>query len=95
MIWQQLLQIGLSFAAVIILMLALSYGVRKLGLQNKLQVRQSSNGSIKILDNLYLDPKKRIVVLQFANSQYMLLLDGEKAQIIEKISNEIPSEISN
>ncbi len=88
MIWQQLLQIGLSFAAVIALMLALSYGLRRFGLQNKLQLRQSSNGSIKMLDNLFLDPKKRIVVLQFSGAQYMLLLDGERAQLLEKIDIE-------
>jgi flagellar biogenesis protein FliO len=85
--WQQLLQIFLSFAAVIGLMFGLSYLVRRFGLQQKWQVRQSNNGSIQLLDNLFLDPKKRIVVLQFASAKYMLLLDGERTQLIDKIEN--------
>jgi flagellar biogenesis protein FliO len=85
--WQQLLQIFLSFAAVIGLMLALSYLVRRFGLQQKWQVRQSNNGSIQVLDNMFLDPKKRIVVLQFEKAKYMLLLDGERTQLIDKIEN--------
>jgi flagellar biogenesis protein FliO len=86
MFWQQFLQIFLSFIFVIALMLSLSWLVRKLGLQNKLQLNSSSNGLIKIIDNLFIDSKRRIVLLQFEKTRYMLLLDGEKSQIIDKIA---------
>jgi flagellar biogenesis protein FliO len=86
MFWQQFLQISLSFIFVIALMLALSWLVRKLGLQNKLQLSSSSNGLIKIIDNLFIDSKRRIVLLQFEKTRYMLLFDGEKSQIIDKIA---------
>jgi flagellar biogenesis protein FliO len=88
MFWQQILQIAFSFIAVIALILILSWIVRKLGLHNKLQLSSSSHGLIKVIDSLFIDHKRRIVLLQFEKTRYMLLLDGEKSQLIDKIAQE-------
>jgi flagellar biogenesis protein FliO len=83
MAWSQLLQMLLSFGFVIALMLGLSHLVRRFGLEKRWQTSRSSSGGIHLLDSLFLDAKRRIVIVGMAEKRYALLLDGERAQVMD------------
>ena len=85
--WSQLLQVLLSFGFVIALMLGLSHLVRRFGLEKRWQTaRSSSAGGITVVDSLFLDARRRIVVVSMEQKRYALLMDGERAQLLDIIT---------
>jgi flagellar biogenesis protein FliO len=83
MVWQQLGQIALSFLCVIALMFALSWCVRRFGLEKKWHKRESASGLLKIHDSLFLDPRRRLVLIGMHDKHYLLLLDNERSQLLD------------
>ncbi len=81
--WPQLIQIVLSFGFVIALMLFLSFLVRRFGLEKRWQTSRSAGGSITMVDSMFLDAKRRVVIIGMANKHYALLLDAERAQVMD------------
>jgi flagellar biosynthetic protein FliO len=85
MVWQQLGQIVLSFLCVIGLMLALSWLVRRFGLEKKWHKRESAAGLLQVHDSLFLDPRRRLVLIGMHDKRYLLLLDSERAQLLDTL----------
>ncbi len=83
--WAQLGQIGISFVFVIGLMLGLAYLVRRFGLEKRWAPLKSAEGLLHVEDTMFLDPKRRVVVLGMQRKRYVLLLDNERAQIIDTL----------
>ena len=83
--WSQLIQVVLSFGFVIALMLFLSFVVRRLGLEKRWQTSRSHGGNIVMVDSMFLDAKRRIVMVDMAHKRYALLLDAERAQVMDII----------
>jgi flagellar biogenesis protein FliO len=83
--FSQLIQVVLSFAAVIALMLGLSYAVRRLGLEKRWQTSRSSNGGMHLTDSLFLDARRRLVIVGVEQKRYVLLMDGERATVLDTL----------
>ncbi len=83
----QLGQIALSFVFVIALMVALAYGVKRLGLQSRLQLRSSTQGLLNIEDSLILDPRRRVMVLRMEEKRYVVLLDHERTHVLDTLTS--------
>ena len=81
--FSQLIQVVLSFGFVIALMLFLSFLVRRFGLEKRWQTARSHGGSITMIDSMFLDAKCRVVIVGMANKRYALLLDSERATVID------------
>jgi flagellar biogenesis protein FliO len=82
----QLFQVILSFAAVIALMLGLSFLIRRFGLEKRWQTARSSSGGMQLTDSMFLDARRRMVVVQVEQKRYLLLLDAERAQVVDTLS---------
>ncbi|TAE80070.1 MAG: hypothetical protein EAZ74_01605 [Alphaproteobacteria bacterium] len=85
MAWSQLGQVLFSFLFVIGLMFALSYLVRRFGLEKKWQYFKSSSGTLRLEDSLFLDAKRRMMVIGMEDKRYVVLLDSERAHIVDTL----------
>jgi flagellar biogenesis protein FliO len=85
--FSQLFQVMLSFGCVIALMFGLSYLVKRFGLEKKWQVSRSRSGLLSVSDSLFLDAKRRIVVIALQQKHYVILLDGERATVVDTLEN--------
>lgn len=86
--WSQLVQVVLSFGCVVALMLGLSYLVKRLGLEKRWQVSRSTSGTLTLTDSMFLDAKRRIVVIGMEGKRYVIVLDAERAQLIDTLFEE-------
>lgn len=73
----------ISFVGVILLILLVGWLARRFGLEKRLSVTASSKGRLTVLDHLYLDPRRRLVLVQRDETCHLLLLGGEREQVVE------------
>lgn len=73
----------ISFAAVVALMFLLSYLVRKFGLEKKIRMPESPKGRLQLVDQLFIDPRHRLVLIQRDDMCHLLLIGVEKETLIE------------
>jgi flagellar biogenesis protein FliO len=66
-------RVVLSFGFVILLMLGIAWLARRFELDKRFQ-GQKSDGSLKVTDSLFLDPKRRVVKMTDGSKDYLLLL---------------------
>lgn len=82
--WSQLGQVGFAFVCVIGLMLGMGFVLKRFGLEKRWQLFRSANGLITVQDTMFLDPKRRVMLLGCEQKRYIVLLDGEKAVVIDQ-----------
>jgi flagellar biogenesis protein FliO len=83
--WSQLLQVIFSFIFVVALMLGIGALIKKFGLEKKWNMVKSTSGLLKVVDSMFLDAKRRVVVISMEEKRYVVLLDGERAQLIDTL----------
>ena len=74
-----------AFAFVIGLIWAVAKAARTLGLDKKLRGITGAQGRLQLLDVLFLDPKRKVVLLRADARDYVLLLSGETALVIDTL----------
>lgn len=74
---------GLAF--VVVLMYALAYGVKKLGLDKKLRGATGAGGRLQVADVLFIDPKRKLLLVKADAREYVLLISGEQVTLIDKL----------
>lgn len=52
---------------------------RKFGLDKKLRSGRSMAGKLELVDTLYLDPRRKLIVVRYEAKEYLLLLTGDRA----------------
>ncbi len=70
----------LAFVFVVGLMLTIAWALRRFGL-DKLQPKGRAGGEISCVETLYLDPKRRLVIVKRGNRKHVLLL-GVNADVV-------------
>jgi flagellar protein FliO/FliZ len=75
----------LALAFVVGLIWALATIIRKLGLDKKMRGITGGQGRLAISEVLYLDPKRKVIVLRADAKEYLLLVSGDHAQLIDKL----------
>ena len=85
--WSQLAQVGLSFVFVITLMVIIGALLKKFGLEKKWNMVKSTSGLLEVKDSMFLDPKRRVLVIGMEDKRYVILLDGERAQLIDTLES--------
>jgi flagellar biogenesis protein FliO len=83
--WSQLWQVLLSFGCVVALLLGLGYLVRRFGLEKKWQVFRSRSGMITLADSMFLDQKRRVVLIDVMEKRYVIMLDQERAHLLDTL----------
>lgn len=71
-------RIVFAFFFVLALMLGIAWLIRRLKIDEKLQNRQKRRqGSLFIGESLYLDPRRRLVVVGHGRQRHLLLLSAQ------------------
>lgn len=66
----------ISFIFVLALMLGIAWLARRLKLDERLQGRQKRQGNLFVQESLYLDPRRRLVVVGHGTKRFLLLLSA-------------------
>lgn len=78
-----LIRVLISFGAVVLLMFIVAWLAKKFGLEKRFAVADSAKGRLKIIDQIYLDPRQRILLMQRDDTCHLLLLGADKATLLE------------
>jgi flagellar protein FliO/FliZ len=75
-----------SLFVIIAMILALAYLVKRVGLAAKIKHTTSLNGHMEVMDTLYLDPRRRILLVRCRDQEHMVLVAGEQTQYLSAVS---------
>lgn len=78
----------LSLALVVGLIWLSAYLFKKFGLDKKLRPSRSVAGQLEVTDTLYLDARRRLMVIKHKTREYVLLLSGDTATCIDTHEND-------
>lgn len=84
--WADYTRFFLALAFVIALIWFMAWGARKSGLDKKLRGASGSQGRLQVVDVLYLDPKRKMLLVRADAKEYLLLIAGDTATVIDKLS---------
>jgi flagellar biogenesis protein FliO len=62
----------------------IAYGLKRSGLDKRLRGVSGQKGRLTMIDVLYLDPKRKVVLMQVDAHEYLILLSGDQAQLLDK-----------
>lgn len=80
--FSSLLNVVAAFAFVLALMLGLAWLMRRLGL-DRLQPKARAGAEIACVETLYLDPKRRLVIVKRGPRKHLLLLGPNSEILVE------------
>lgn len=78
----------LSLALVLGLIWLSAYIFKRFGLDKKLRVSRSVGGDLQVVDTLYIDARRRLMVVKHKTREYVLLLSGDSATCIDTREHE-------
>lgn len=73
-----------AFVFVVGLMWAVSYGIRRFGLDKKLRGVTGAQGRLAVVDVLYIDPKRKLTLVRADTREYLIFIAGDTAQVVDK-----------
>lgn len=76
-------RVSLSFLAVILLILAIAWVIKKFGLHQRFQTIASPKSRLQTIDRLTLDPKHRLVIIRRDAKEHLILLGATNPLLIE------------
>jgi flagellar protein FliO/FliZ len=78
----------LSLAFVIGLIWGAAYLLKKFGIDKKLRGASGQAGRLQIVDVLYLDPRRKLLITRADTREYLLLVHGDAVTVIDKFEKE-------
>lgn len=75
----------LSLAFVVALMWACAWLAKRFGLDKKLRGITTPTGRLSVADTLYLDPKRKLMLVRADAREYVILLTGESVTVIDTL----------
>ena len=60
-------------------------GAKKLGLDKKIRGVTDGKGRLQMREVLYLDPKRKVMLVRADDTDYLLALSGDQVQLIDKL----------
>ena len=79
-------RICLSLAFVIGLIWFTSWLLKKSGLDKRLRGVTGGAGRLQVSDVLYIDPKRKLVLVRADAREYLLLLSGDSTTVIDQLA---------
>ncbi len=74
----------LAFGFVIGLIWAVSFVAKRLGWDKKIRGVTGAQGRLAVVDVIYLDPKRKLTLVRADAKEYLLLLSGDRAEVVDK-----------
>ena len=75
----------LALAFVIGMIWFVAYVLKRTGMDKRLRGVTGQQGRLAVVDVLYLDPKRKITILRADDREYLLLIAGEQAQVLDRL----------
>ena len=75
----------ISLGVVGAMIVGLAFLTKRVGLAAKMKQSQSLKGHMEVVDTLYLEPRKRVVLVRCKSREHMILISGDQAQYISAI----------
>lgn len=73
-----------ALAVVVGAMWGLAYVARRTGFDKRLRGVTGQRGRLAVVDVIYLDPKRKLTLVRADGHEYLLLLAGDHAQLLDK-----------
>ncbi len=73
-----------ALAFVVGLIWAVAWVARRFGLDKKIRGVTGAQGRLAVVDVLYLDPKRKLTLVRADAKEYLLLLSGDTAQVVDR-----------
>ncbi len=64
-----------------------AYIMKRTGMDKRLRGISGQQGRLAVVDVLYLDPKRKLTLVRADGREYLLLLAGDRAEVIDKLGN--------
>lgn len=77
-----------ALAAVVGLIWLTGYGMKRTGMDKRLRGVTGGKGRLAVVDVLYLDPKRKLTLVRADEREYLLLIAGDRAEVIDKIEKQ-------
>lgn len=74
-----------GLAVVIGLIYGLAWVVKRLGLDKKLRGATGAQGRMQVADVLYIDTKRKLLVVRVDTREYVLLVSGDIVTVVDKL----------
>lgn len=78
-----------SLAFVVGLIWFIGYGLRRSGLDKKLRGATGAQGRMQVMDVLYIDPKRKLVITRVDAREYLLLVTPEQASLLDTLPEKV------
>ena len=82
-------QVLLSLAFVLGLIWVLAWGLKRFGLDKRIRGATGQGGRMQVVDALYLDPKRKLMLVRADHKEYLLLLAGDNATVVDQLSEKV------
>jgi flagellar protein FliO/FliZ len=73
-----------GLGAVLALIYACAWLAKRTGLDKKLRGVAGGQGRLAVLDAIYLDPKRKLILVRADAREYVLLIHGESVTVLDK-----------
>ncbi len=77
---------ALSLAFVVGLIWVIAYGMRHFGLDKRLRGATGQAGRLQVVDVMYLDPRRKLVLARADAREYLLIVAGDTVTVIDKLT---------
>jgi flagellar biosynthetic protein FliO len=71
-----------SLLVVLAMIAGLAYAIKRFGLAGKIRHNKSLGGHMEVLDVLYLDARRRLMLVKCKEKEYVVLMAGEQTQFL-------------
>ncbi|NDF13589.1 MAG: hypothetical protein EB060_12355 [Proteobacteria bacterium] len=75
----------LSLAFVIALIWGIAWILKKFGLDKRLRGATGQAGRLQVIDVLYLDPKRKLLLARADANEYLLMISGDAVTLVDKL----------
>lgn len=75
----------LSLAFVVALIWGLSALLKRFGLDKRLRGATGQAGRLQVVDVLYMDPKRKLVLARVDQQEYLLMVTGDAVTLLDKL----------
>lgn len=74
-----------SLALVVALIWGVAFVLKRLGLDKRLRGATGQAGRLQVVDVLYTDPRRKLMLVRADAHEYLLMLSGDSVTVVDKL----------
>ena len=84
--WSDYSRFFLSLALVVALIWGVAFLLKRFGIDKRLRGATGQAGRLQVVDVLYLDPKRKIMLVRVDTREYLLLVSGDQTTLLDQLT---------